>query len=102
VSNKEKASLSDLGKIAGYNPEHIGAFFDKVGGKRPCEACGNKDWVCLPKFAMIEAGFVDNSGFGVNLLPLFCSNCGNTRLFNRARIDEFVENEMPELSNDSE
>lgn len=86
----------------GYDVKNLKAFFDHVGANNPCEACGSKKWVNKTGRSMIHAGFIDNSGFGLHFLPVFCINCGNTRIFNRARIDHFIENELQELSDGTE
>lgn len=97
MSNDQKTGTIE--RVADYDFKDILAFFKHVGGRHPCEACGNEKWANLPGKAMIQMSYIDGSGFGVHFLPLFCTNCGNTRLFNRSRIDHFIEKELPELKN---
>lgn len=77
--------------------EKIVEFFTDKKIPIECNLCQNKHWLVLqeiknemPSLAFLDENYNVRSGLGVGLLMCNCSNCGNTRLFLRKIIVDWL------------
>lgn len=62
------------------------ALNERTGGQKPCVVCGQTKWIVVPKFVVATVGNdpqqVMLGGQSMPLVPVVCTNCGNTNLIN--------------------
>ncbi|MBI4292519.1 MAG: hypothetical protein HY661_13665 [Betaproteobacteria bacterium] len=62
------------------------ALNEKAGGQQPCVVCGKTQWLIVDQFVTMtvakEPNAVRLGGASMPLVPLVCTNCGNTHLLN--------------------
>lgn len=79
-------------RLAGFSADQLNDHLMKRGGVNPCEGCGTSDWSISMdtkgRPSMIRCQLFDPSDSALLFIPLFCKQCGNTRLINAAQVIE--------------
>ncbi|WP_337056321.1 hypothetical protein [Pseudomonas sp. USHLN015] len=91
-SDEELAKAEET--IGTFPVEVIERFLSSVEARRPCEACGHSSWAHIPSYPLFQMHCTNAQSLVLQVLPIFCQQCGNTRLFNASRIDYFVRMEI--------
>lgn len=62
------------------------ALQEKTGGQHPCQICGKRQWAFSGEFVAMPASnnplHIHIGGPVLPLMPIVCTNCGNTSFIN--------------------
>ncbi|MGQ0335712.1 hypothetical protein [Halomonas elongata] len=87
-------------RLSDLSVQQVNDHLTRKDSEHACEACGTRDWRIhaseLEGLVFLELPIFGMGGIGVPycFLPLFCGNCGNTRLISaNMMLDEIDEHE---------